>query len=127
MSSIALLFRLVVSLGVVFGLMALAAKGARRVGLGGASSAGGRRRGAPIEVVARHQIGRRASVALVRAGGRGLVLGVTDQSVTLLAETDSEELLPIEIIPEAQSGTTAAATPWTALLDRARERTARRS
>jgi hypothetical protein len=61
------------------------------------------------------------------------VLGVTDQSVTVLAETDVDDLYPVEIdittpsTTEVRSGTTAATTPWTALLDRARERTARRS
>jgi flagellar protein FliO/FliZ len=122
-STLAMLARLVVSLGIVLGLMAAAAAVLRRTGAGGT---GGRRRGLPVEIIARHAVGRRSSVALVRAGGRGLVLGVTDHTITLLAETDVDELLPPPP-PEQPAGTPAATTtPWTAFLETVRERTVRR-
>jgi flagellar protein FliO/FliZ len=122
-STVAMLLRLAISLGIVLGLMAAAAAVMRRTGAGAA--VGGRRRGLPIEVVARHSVGRRSSVALVRAGGRGLVLGVTDHTITLLAETDADALVPPT--PEQPAGTPAAATaPWTALLENVREKTVRR-
>src|SRR5687767_2059432 len=107
-----MLARLVVSLGIVLALMAGAAALLRRTGAGGGVS---RRRGLPIEVVARHAVGRRSSVALVRAGGRGLVLGITDHTITVLAETDPESLVPEVQASEQQAGTPAATTtPWTA-------------
>lgn len=118
-SSIAMLARLVVSLGIVLGLMAAVAAVVRRTGAGGGVT---RRRGLPVEVVARHALGRRSSVALVRAGGKGLVLGVTDHTITVLAETD-----PDDLVPEQPAGTPAATTtPWTALIESVREKTARR-
>ena len=48
---------------------------------------GGRGAGA-LAVLARQPLTRGASVAVVRVGERALVLGVTDQNVTLLAEAD---------------------------------------
>jgi flagellar protein FliO/FliZ len=121
-STVGMLARLVVSLGIVLGLMALAAAVMRRTGAGGGTT---RRRGLPIEVVARHTLGRRSSVALVRAGGKGFVLGVTDQTITLLAEADPESLVPLT--PEQPARTpVAAANPWTALVENVREKTLRR-
>src|SRR5205823_12127035 len=84
-SMIALLGRLIFAMGVVFGVMVLAAKVARNRGIGGM---GRRGPGVAIEVLARQPFGKNASVAIVRAGGRALVLGVTDSSVTVLAEAD---------------------------------------
>lgn len=120
-STVGMLLRLIFSLGVVLGLMAGAAAVLRRTGAGTGLS---RRRGLPVEVVARHALGRRSSVALVRAGGRGLVLGVTDHTITVLAETDPDELVPPQ--PEQPAGTPAATTPWTALIEGVREKTVRR-
>ena len=126
-STLALLLRLVISLVVVFGLMAGCASLMRRSGMGGPST---KRRGLPVEVLARHSLGRRASVAVIRAGGRGLVLGITDHTVTLLAEGDPDEFDrsslaqpgPIESSP--RTGPTP--TPWKALLATVQDRTARR-
>jgi flagellar protein FliO/FliZ len=64
----------------VLGLMWLLARMARR-------PLGGRNAGA-LAVLARQPLTRGASVAVVRVGTRAYVLGVTDQNVTLLAETD---------------------------------------
>ena len=41
-----------------------------------------------LAVLGTHQLGRGSSVAVVRVGGRALVLGITDQQVNLLAEAD---------------------------------------
>jgi flagellar protein FliO/FliZ len=64
----------------VLGLMWLLARVARR-------PLGGRNAGA-LAVLARQPLTRGASVAVVRVGTQAYVLGITDQSVTLLAETD---------------------------------------
>lgn len=68
------------ALMVVLGLMWLLARMARR-------PLGGRNAGA-LAVLARQPLTRGASVAVVRVGTQAYVLGVTDQNVTLLAETD---------------------------------------
>jgi flagellar protein FliO/FliZ len=122
LSTLALLLRLVVSLAIVFGLMAGCAALLRRSGMGGPSA---KRRGLPVEVLARHTRGRRASVAVIRTGGRGLVLGITDHTVTLLAEGDPDDFAP-PIPPESSPRTGPTSSPWKALLTTVQDRTARR-
>ncbi|MEV6297971.1 flagellar biosynthetic protein FliO [Actinoplanes sp. NPDC051861] len=48
---------------------------------------GGRGSG-PLSVLSRQQLARGSSVAVVRVADRALVLGITDQNVSLLAEAD---------------------------------------
>lgn len=131
-SLFALFARLAVSLAVVLGAMALGAKVLKKRGLTGA---GGRnRRVAPIEVMARHGLGRTASVAMVRAGGKVLVLGVTDTTVSVLAEADPDAV-ELDDVPAGGHWTAlpnagpVARTDWTwkAMIDAARDRTVRRS
>ena len=76
-----ILFSLIVVLAIMWALARLA-RGplARGGGLGG------------LTVVARQQLTRGAGVAVIRLADRGLVLGVTDQQVNLIAETDLAEL-----------------------------------
>jgi flagellar biogenesis protein FliO len=131
-SLLALLVRVVVSLAVVLGLMAGAGSVLRRSGLAGTAVAGrrGLRRTLPVEIVARHGLSRGASVAVVRLGGRGLVLGVTDHQVTLLTEIDPAELdTPPAEQPAgpAAPGIGAGSLPWKVALEQLRERTVRRS
>jgi flagellar protein FliO/FliZ len=45
-----------------------------------------------LNVVARQPLGRNASLSVVTVGNRVLVLGVTDQKVTLVSEMDADEL-----------------------------------
>ena len=131
-----LFVRLVVSLGVVVATMAAAAWLLKRVAAGGFAAGGRGRAGRPvrIEVLARQSLGRRSSVALVRAGDRGLVLGVTDQRVTLLAETAADELVvPEAMFPEPPrtvapiGGPMATGPTWRSFTETLRERTVRRS
>lgn len=80
-----LILRLVVSMALVVGLIVVAAKVLRNrggLGFGFGKAAGGVR----LDVLDRTQLARNASVAVVRVGGRGLVVGITEQNVTLLAE-----------------------------------------
>lgn len=123
LDTLGLLLRLILSLGIVFGLMAGCAALLRRSGMGGGGAGG--RRGVPIEVLARHTLGRRASVAVVRTGGRGLVLGITDHTVTLLAEADPDDLVP-PAPPTSDPRTGPTPTPWKALLATVQDRTVRR-
>ncbi|NHC47112.1 flagellar biosynthetic protein FliO [Motilibacter sp. K478] len=89
-----MLLRLFLSLGVVIALMWLAARVLR-------GSMGGRNTGA-LEILARQQLSRGASVSVVRVADRALVVGVTDTQVTLLTETD------LELIQLAQEAGTEA-------------------
>jgi flagellar biogenesis protein FliO len=102
----AMAVRLAISMGVVLGLMLLAARLLRRAqGMArtAGSGAGGRRGRArtvtPLAVTGVAPLGRGASVALVRAAGHDLVLGVTEQQVTLLHR------IPVELL-EAPEDTT---------------------
>ncbi|HVW34889.1 MAG TPA: flagellar biosynthetic protein FliO [Acidimicrobiia bacterium] len=135
-SLVALLVRVVVSLGVVLLVMWGAATVLRRSGVTGTAAASGARRGlrrrpAAVEIVSRHGLTRGASITVVRMGTRGLVLGVTEHQVSLLTEIDPEEL---EAPPEeatvagpAGPGIGSGSLPWKVALEQLRERTVRRS
>jgi flagellar protein FliO/FliZ len=131
-SLVALLVRVVVSLGVVLALMAGAATGLRRSGLTGTAGAGrrGLRAPRPVQIVSRHGLSRGASITVVRLGDRGLVLGVTDHQVTLLTEIDPAEL---EAPSDDQTagppapGIGAGSLPWKVAIEQLRDRTVRRS
>ena len=134
-SLLALLVRVVVSLGVVLAVMAAAAAVLRRSGVVGTAPAGRRgmrRRSLPLEVIARHGLSRGSSLAVVRLGERALVLGVTEHQVTLLTEVDPAEL---DAPPDpdepfagpAGPGIGSGTLPWKVALEQLRERTVRRS
>ena len=80
--TLALFARLLVSLGVVIGLMWFGARAVRRRGFGGLGASRGP--GVHIDVLARRTLGRNASIAVVRAGEQALIIGITDQQVTKL-------------------------------------------
>ena len=124
-ATLALFARLLVSLGVVIGLMWLAARTVRRRGFGGPT----RGPGVHIDVLARRTLGRNASIAVVRAGDRGLIVGVTDHQVTKLADTDLTEIdledAPGQWTAPAQ-GPDGPTPSWKAMLEQIRDRTARR-
>ena len=139
-SIFALLARLVVSLGVVLGLMWLAAKLLARQSGGGRSAR--LAKVSPISVLARQSLGKNSSVAVVHAAGKALIVGITDSQVTLLGE-GSIEVVEEEDVDPATTITAAARTrspwaaprnpgaaafsPWTAMLETLRDRTTRRS
>jgi len=78
-----MVIRLVLSLAFVGGVLWFAARLAKKRGLG----ATGNRL---IEVVARQRMGRASTVNVVRIGDLCLVVGATEEQVTLLAEVDPE-------------------------------------
>jgi flagellar protein FliO/FliZ len=80
---IPLVLRVALALLVVLLLMWLLARAVRRPYL--------MRRTGPLTVLDRQQLGRGSSVAVVRVADRALVLGVTDQQVSLLGEAEPEE------------------------------------
>jgi flagellar biosynthetic protein FliO len=85
-----LLVRLVFSLGIILGLLLLAAKVARRNGrtlrLPGIGSFGGKRRDPVINVIERTSLSKNASLAVVQVGDRTMVVGITDHEVSLLTD-----------------------------------------
>jgi flagellar protein FliO/FliZ len=128
-----MLVRLFLSLAVVLGLMFGVTHVLKRRGFAGFVPSGGRRAGAgpDVEVLARKPLGRNASIAVVRAGSRSMVLGVTENNVTLLGDAEFEDELDFETLeaqgtglPRALNGAT---TPWKTMLEGLRDRTVRRS
>jgi flagellar protein FliO/FliZ len=131
-SLVALVVRVAVSLGVVLAVMAGAAAVLRRSGVVGTAVSGrrGTRRNPPVEIIARHGLSRGASITVVRLGGRGLVLGVTEHKVSLLTEIEAAELdTPNDdtVGVTAGPGIGPGSPPWKIALEQLRERTVRRS
>ncbi len=77
-----MLIRLVLSLAFVGGVLWFAARLARKRGLGQSNGL--------VEVVAQQRVGRASTVNVIRIADRVLVVGATEQTVTLLAEVDGE-------------------------------------
>jgi flagellar protein FliO/FliZ len=141
---VGLLIRLVLSMAVVMGVMWAAAQLLkRRQGkfsqlptMGGGRKAPRRpRQEAPFDIVYRKPLGKGACVALVEAPGRRILLGVTEQSVTLLAELPSQRVPDLSAVAEEPTGDAGMATldgsdrpdnAWKLVLDSLRERTVRR-
>jgi flagellar protein FliO/FliZ len=130
-----LIGRLVLSLGVVVGLMVVLGRFMHKRGLTGLLGGSGAAKLARIEVIGRHQFGRNSSVAIVRAGGKALVLGVTEQSINLLSEFDETALLASmefenptgpEANRMASQGGARPGPTWRAFIENTRERTVRR-
>ena len=104
-----MLIRLVLSLGFIAAVLVFASRLAKKRGLGQGNGL--------IEVVARQRMGRASSVSVLRVAGRVLVIGSTDEQVTLLAEMEESEVETA--LAAAPQGLTAGdGTPGTALAPR---------
>ena len=89
-----------------------------------------------LDIVARKPLGRNAQLAVVRAGNKTLVLGITEHQITMLTETDPDwdiEEDPFNIdLSEAQRTGLPVSTPsgtfptWKTMLDGVRDKTLRR-
>ena len=123
--------RLVLSLAFIGGVLWFAARVARKRGIGQGNGL--------IEVVARQRMGRASSVSVVRIADRVLVVGSTEEQVTLLAEVDGdvvEEAIAerrVAVAQPAGAGAPGALTGalfdrngWTTFVTQLRERTVRR-
>jgi flagellar protein FliO/FliZ len=131
-----MVIRLVLALVFVGGVLWFAARLAKARGLG---SSGGL-----VEVVAHQRMGRASTVNVLRVGDRVLVVGATEQQVTLLAELDGEAVeatlaeraagnggRPLTALPGAPStgrlaGSVLDRGAWSGLVSSLRERTVRR-
>jgi flagellar protein FliO/FliZ len=132
--------RLFGSMAVVIGVMWFAArvmKNKRLPGLGGSQRKTDTKLH-EIEVLSRQGLGKNANVTLIRAGGRTLVLGVTDAQVTLLTALEDEfTATPLSLVPtssniqrtDVPAGAELPSTDqaWKGLLEQVRERTVRRA
>jgi flagellar biogenesis protein FliO len=137
---IASLGRLVLSLGLIVGVLLLVRHWAQRGRIGIAQ--------AGVRVIARSNLTRGAMVAIVESGGRRFLVGAADHGVQLISELDADEqpadpaaappattTSPLRLggggaFPGALSsfhmdGGTTPARPWTGLLDRLRAMTVR--
>jgi flagellar biogenesis protein FliO len=128
-SLLSLFARLAISLAVVLGVMALAGRALRSRAMPGT---GRKQKVAPIEVLARQGLGRSASVAMVRAGGKVILLGITEQHVNFLGEADDLHLLEDDrpganwTAPTGGGPTAQPSWTWKTMIHAARERTVRR-
>jgi flagellar protein FliO/FliZ len=141
-----MILRLVLCLAFVAAVLLFASRFAKKRGLGGATGV--------IEVVARQRMGRASSVTVLRVAGRVLVVGSTEEQVTLLAEVEDDELeaslaaqvrtgptgvdgqtseLPVgrrAIPPRSGSGSLSGSVldrgTWSTVMQELRERTVRR-
>jgi flagellar protein FliO/FliZ len=139
-----MIIRLILSLAFVAVVLLFAARVAKKRGLGQGNGL--------IEVVARQRMGRTSTVNVVRIGDVVLVVGATEEQVTLLAEVDPEvvEEALLERRPAVRAGVdrpagaTASPVPaartstgalagsvfdrqgWGTLVHQMRERTVRR-
>ncbi len=82
MDTLVITLRVALSLGVVLALMWVLHRRMAKSGFGTGKTKG--RRSASVEVVARQGIGGKASVVVVDVEGERLVLGVSEQGVSLL-------------------------------------------
>ncbi len=128
-----LVLRIGFSLLVVFGLMWVLAKAVRR-------PLGGRRAAGSLSVLNRQQLTRGAAIAVVRVGDKALILGVTDQQVSLLGEAELEVFEkpledhqdhrdPVELMPTSSGrldGSILAPRTWRTTMNFLRDRTTRR-
>src|SRR4051812_27221906 len=79
-----MIIRLILSLAFIAVVLLFAARMAKKRGLGQGNGL--------IEVVARQRMGRASSVNVVRIADVVLVVGATEEQVTLLAEVDAESV-----------------------------------
>ena len=77
-----MIIRLILSLALIAGVLFFAARLAKKKGLGQGNGL--------IEVVARQRMGRTSTVNVVRVADLVLVIGATEEQVTLLAEVDAD-------------------------------------
>ncbi len=79
-----MIIRLILSLAFIGGVLLFAARLAKKRGLGQGNGL--------IEVIARQRMGRTSSLNVVRIADIVLVVGATEEQVTLLAEVDGETI-----------------------------------
>jgi flagellar protein FliO/FliZ len=138
-----MIIRLILSLGFIAVVLVFGARLAKKRGLGQGNGL--------IEVVARQRMGRTSTVNVIRIADVVLVVGATEEQVTLLAEVDAEAVevalrerqtlrpaaadgefgdspaLAARSSSGALAGSVFDRNGWSTLVHQLRERTVRRS
>ncbi|MFD5276374.1 FliO/MopB family protein [Pseudarthrobacter sp. NPDC058362] len=122
MDELILWLRVILSLGAVLALLWIIQ---RRVGRNAGTAVGNSR---PLQLIARQGIGQKASVVIVEADGQRLLLGVTEQSVTVINSTDARTAEPaaVQAAPAASFRDALAAETGESTTAISRERRERR-
>ena len=102
-STVALVLRLALSLGLILALVGGFTWVLRRKGLLRPGAAGGR--GGRLEVLDRRALNKHASIVLARVGGTAVLLGVTEQRVQVLSSAEGLDAAWDEI-PELTTSST---------------------
>jgi flagellar protein FliO/FliZ len=135
-SMTSLLPRLFISMAVVLVVMWLAARFLKNRQFPGAGmripNGSGNKREPIVQLLGRQGVGKGASVSVVRAGDKTLVIGVTDNNVTLLGEIDHIDLATQSepqrtVAPVASAPTADVASARKGLLEQVREMTVRKA
>jgi len=94
---------------------------------------GDKKKPVTLQVIARQTLGRHSSVTVVRAGDKALILGVTENQISLLTEMNEVDLVGINdyLEPQGTGASLANGSPLpsptrTGLLEQIRERTVRK-
>jgi flagellar biosynthetic protein FliO len=126
-STFAMFMRLLLSLSIVIGLMWAAATVLRKRGFGGQMNRKSAR-SVQVEMLAKRNISRNTSIAVVRVGERSMVVGITDHQITKLDDAEVVEEIDLEddTTGTVSQGPTSPATAWKMMLDQMRTRTVRR-
>jgi flagellar protein FliO/FliZ len=129
--------RMILVLGLIIGLLVVLARCGRKWQRGGGIAGLGGKPTGRIEVLSRRSLGRHISLLVVRVAHRTLLVGQSNQQMTLLAELDGDEWV------ETGSSATKPSTDnllaprtalgaggqspgaWDAFMDRLREMTVR--
>src|SRR5690348_1989812 len=105
MDTVTLVGRVLLSLAVVLGLMWVMARRVR-----GRATGRRARGGALVDMVARQQLSRNASIGVVRVLDRAFVVGITEQQLSVLAEMDAEAVADA-VEEQRTAGRAPARTP----------------
>lgn len=100
-TAMGLLMRTLGALLLIVGLIVAAAWGMKR--FGGARFGTAQENAPPLAILNSLSLGERRSLTIVRFGDRTLLLGSTAQSVTLLAEAETDDFRPPDFTPHARS------------------------
>lgn len=131
--------RMILVLGLIIGVLMVLARFGRKWQRGGGIGGLGARPTGRIEVLSRRSVGRHVSLLVIRVAARTLLVGQSNQQMTLLAELDGDEWVETPpLIAKAGSSTDNLLAPrtalgaggdspgaWDAFMDRLREMTVR--
>lgn len=131
--------RMILVLGLIIGVLMVLARYGKKWQQGGGLSGRGTKPTGRIEVLSRRSLGRHISLLVVRVAHRTLLVGQSNQQMTLLAELDGDEWVepaPATAVqglgnenllaPRTASGAgNDSPGAWDAFMDRLREMTVR--